>query len=505
MVAKITDIPDFPGRPGQRPTPGASTGVTPIAVVLVTAPLDRNYRNVALNSGLVDAFITAEINATRAYQTTVERWNPWSELSLPLAYASAYQYNYARFTIGSKSWYAFLDVNYQNLKTSVFTPTPDLWTTYGPTIGYSTVVRGHVAVAASAAGDTSYCLEPESFQPGELVGYSGYQADPLGTPRVLVISTTDLTGDPFVGVDADFGNTATEISVSRLASGTITAPQPPPADAVGFSYALGGSYDDQFFYPYSESAGLSPGNKMYRPYARGATPSLVDGIPAEGGAFLYDSIGAAITHLSKLAHTPWISDGIQRAILVPGGSGGSNGAVSLSPRSSKLTPTGGPSYQSSFSTAIGYDTTLAPDWKTGLPGAYSTWTKLRTAPYANIQIADRLGGTSDYDPQAIVGLGALKLHFEGVFHPEADVAAWIVGAGGTAAPSNPMTIPLGVELPIYTVGRDAVLASQAAGLVAERSQSLVDMLTALQHANADNSFTLASSLTATQFAVVEAV
>lgn len=504
-MVDIGDIPDFPGMPGQRPTPGAPSGVTPIAVVLVSTQLDRNYRNVALNPAAVDAFIAAEILATRAFEAEVERWSPWSELQLDLSYTQAVAYNYARFTIGARSWYAFLDVEYLNLTTSAFTPTPDLWTTYAPTIGYSQVLRSHVAVAASSSGDTSYCLEPENFTPGELVGYSGYQADPLGTPRVLVISTTDLSGDGFVAVDDDTANTATDFISTVQANGTIEAPQPVGGDQP-FAYAIGsGAYDDLFYYPYAEAAGLSAGNTMYRPYARGATPSLVDGVIAEGGAFLYPSIGAAITHLSKIAHTPWISDGIQRMILVPGGSAGGNSSIDLSPHSNKLTITGGPSYQASFDTEIDYDTTLAGDWKTGLPGAYNTWIKLRTAPYSSVQLANRLGDTSEYDPQAIVGLGSLRLHFQGVYHPEADVAAWIVGAGGSADQNTPMAVPLGVALPHYAVGRDSVLAAQAAGMAAERSQSIQDMIIALQRASTDNAFTLASTFTATQFAIAEAV
>lgn len=501
----IEDIPDFPGMPGQRPTPGAPSDVVPVDVVLVTSPLDRNYRNVALNAAVVDAFIAAEILADRAYETQVERWSPWSELQLDLSYADAAILNYARFTIGSRRWYAFLDVEYLNLTTSAFTPTPDIWTTFAPRVGYSQVLRSHAAVAASKNGDTSYCLEPENFTPGELVGYAGYQADPLGTPRVLVISTTDLSGDGFVAVDPDQANTATDFIATVNTSGTIEAPQPVGGDQP-FAYAIGsGSYDDLFYYPYAESMGLSPGNTMYRPYARGATPSLIDGVIAEGGAFLYPSIGAAITHLSKIAHTPWISDGIQRIILVPGGSAGGSGAIDLSPHSNKLTITGGPSYQATFNTEIDYYTTLAADWKSGLPSAYTTWTKLRTAPYSSVQIADRLGGTSDYDPQAIVGLGSLRLHFQGVYHPEADVVAWIVGAGGTADQNAPMAVPLGVALPHYAVGRDSVLAAQAAGIAAERSQSIQDMITALQRASADNAFTMASTFTATQFAIAEAV
>lgn len=503
-MVDIENIPDFPGRPGQRPTPGAPSAVSPVAVVLVTAPLDREYRNIALNRAAVDTFIAAEIAGGRAYETTVERWSPWSSLQLQLSYQAAAVFNYARFTIGTRAWYAFLDADYLNLTDSIFTPAADAWTTYGPSVGYSTVRRGHVAVAAASGGDIGYCLEPEDFTPGDLVGYSAYQPDPLGTPRVLVISTTDLRADPFVQVDDDTANTAADNINSVLVTGAIEGRD--PLTRIPFSYSVGSSaYDDLLYYPYAASAGLAPGNTMFRPRAVGATPSLVDGIPAEGGAFLYSSVGAAVTHLSKLAHTPWIADGIQRAILVPGGSGGGLGPVDLSPRDAVPDTSGSPSYQASFSTAIDYDTTLAADWTSGLPSAYGDWTKLRTAPYSGIKIADRMGSTTDHDPQAVTGLGSLRLHFEGVFHPDVDVASWIVGAGGTSAPSSPTTVPLGVELPHFAVGRDSVVGPQAAGLSAERSQSIVELLTAMQRAGVDNSFTQSSAYTAAQYALAEAI
>ena len=61
MVAvSLDDIPDFPGQPGQRPRVGDPATVSPVEVVLVAAPLDREYRNVALNAAAVDTFIAAD-------------------------------------------------------------------------------------------------------------------------------------------------------------------------------------------------------------------------------------------------------------------------------------------------------------------------------------------------------------------------------------------------------------------------------------------------------------
>jgi hypothetical protein len=504
-VVDLADIPDFDGPsgsplPGQRPKVGDPSAVTPLAVVLVACPLDREYRNIALNAAAVDAFIQEEITATRAYATTVERWSPWSDLQVELPYATATRYNYARFTVGERSWYGFLDASYLNLDASLYTVTPDVWTTYGPTIGYSTVLRGHVAVAASSGGDTSYCLEPEDFSPGDLIGYASYLADPLGTPRVLVISTTDLRANPFVPVDSDTGDTTGNPITQTLATGVIDAPDPTGGQT--FSYAVGSnSYDDEFYYPYATGAG----SQMQRPRAVGATPSTVDGIGAEGGAFIYPSVGAAVTHLSRLAHAPWIADGIQRVLLIPGGSGGGLAPTNLSPTDSIGSFAGAPTYSAAFTTEIDTTVQLTSDWTNGLPAAYDQWTKLRTGPFSAVQIADRLGASSEFDPQEIVGLGALTLALAGVFHPEADVAAWIVGAGGSTAEANPMRVPVAVDMAHYAVGRDSVLGGQAAGLSAERSQSVVDLILAMQKAVADRSFTLGALYTASQYAIAEAI
>jgi hypothetical protein len=660
-VVDIQDIPDFEGvagrLPGQRPSNVGPSTVSPVAVVLVSCPLDRAYVNVALNAAAVDAYIAAQVLAGLAHSAEVERWDPWSPLQIQLGFAAATRYNYARMTVDGRSWYGFLDAEYLNLTDTTYQVTPDAWTTFAPAIGYSTVVRGHVAVAASAGGNVGYCLEPESFAPGDLIGYASHTPDPLGTPRVLVISTTDLRAEPFVPVDEDIADSMADPITQTFSSGTIEAPQP-VGDPQGFPYVVGSAtYDDLFYYPYGGdepvpveayfwpfasstwninnghpedefrtvtrpthtgkdmgygianiegtpiksigpgvviasgwtaswgwrvivqhpnghwsgyahmyvepsvevdqvvaagttlggigSTGDSTGNHlhfaiwsytvddyidpndfmaeynpddlvvgdegptsappMYRPYSTGATPSLVDGVIAEGGAFVYGSVGAAISHLSRLAHAPWISDGIQRVLLLPDGSSGGYSPVDLSPRSAVPTFEGVPTYVAEITTEIGVEVTLAADWSSALPADYAVWTKLRTGPYSAVQIADRLGGSSEFDPQEVVGMGALRVRFEGVFYPEADVAAWIIGAGGSTDRATPTRVPVGADMAHYAVGRDAVLAGQAAGLSAERSQSVYDLILALQRAVTDTSYTRSSAFTASQYAIAEAI
>ena len=197
-MVSIVDIPDFPGQPGQRPTPGAPTSVVPVPVVLVSTRLDRGYMNMALNAASVDAFIAAEIAAGRALVESVERWNPWSDLQLEIPLAQGVNYNYARFTLGGRNWYAFITGSYLNLTDTHFTVEPDAWVTYDASVGYSMVTRGHVAVAASQSdtyGDL-FCTAPEPILAEPVRGI--LSANILGSTSagwtVLVVSANDLRG-----------------------------------------------------------------------------------------------------------------------------------------------------------------------------------------------------------------------------------------------------------------------------------------------------------------------
>ncbi len=505
-MAQIDDVPEAVTGAGQEfdyPDPPRLT-----TVELVNAPLDPDHLNIGVDRAVYDAFIDAEIVANRAMVLTgVNLQDPAHDLDVEIEYETASMfYNYGRVTIGGRRWYVFYSPRYKNKTVTTLIADVDEVPSYDWSLGYSLVERGHVAVAASSGGDVSYCLEPEAYSPGELIGYAAYQADPLGTPAVLVISTTDLTADPFVTVDADTASTATDQITDTQATGTIDAPQP-VGGPQPFTYAIGnGTYDDHFYYPYADSAGLSPGNTMYRPFVTGASPSSIDGVAAEGGAFVYSSVAQYVEHMALIAHTPWIADGISRAVLIPGGSGGSGSGDPLTPWDHvESTAAGRPTYHSTYSTAQGFDDTVASDWTAGLPAQYGAWTKLRTGPFSGVQVGDRQGGALDFDPQSITGLGALTLHFEGAYHPQADVVAWLSGALGLAAPNNPLSIAVGVELAHYAVGRDEAYADGAAGIAAERSQSIVDMLLATQNANVDTTFTRSSAFTATQYAVAEAV
>jgi murein DD-endopeptidase MepM/ murein hydrolase activator NlpD len=198
-MVNLDDIPDFPGLPGQRPPVGETPTVTPVSVVVVYAPLDSAGTATPINAAAVDAYISTEIAANRAYSAQVERWSPWSDLQLQLGFKSASAYNYGRFTLadGSK-WYAYLEAEYLNLTDTRYRVSPDDWTTYAPTLGYCMVRRGHVAVAASqndTYGD-QYLLEPEPIDAPPTWGAVNGDAldDALSTWTAVVVSANDLRG-----------------------------------------------------------------------------------------------------------------------------------------------------------------------------------------------------------------------------------------------------------------------------------------------------------------------
>lgn len=257
-MVDIDDIPDFPGYPGQRPTPGAPTPVTAIPVVLVDAPLDAAGTATPLNSAAVDTFIAAEIAAGRAFETTVERWSPWSPLDVSLGYAAASGYNYGRFTVDGRKFYAYVSADYQNLTTSTLIPTPDDWTTYAPTIGYSTVLRGHVAVAASQSdtyGD-QYLTTPEPIDapPVRSVLDAGLLGSSPSAWKVVVVSANDLRGSgdtPYFAVHILNGNLQDAAGFASDATANSSGDIQVTVPASSYPWVGGGgSLDNEFYWPF---------------------------------------------------------------------------------------------------------------------------------------------------------------------------------------------------------------------------------------------------------------
>lgn len=334
-MVSIVDIPDFPGQPGQRPTPGAPTSVVPVPVVLVTTRLDREYLNMALNAASVDAFIAAEIAAGNALVESVERWNPWSDLQLEVPLAQGVNYNYARFTLGGRNWYAFITGSYLNLTDTHFTVEPDAWVTYDASVGYSMVTRGHVAVAASqndTYGDL-FCTAPEPILAEPVRGI--LSADILGSApagwTVLVISANDLRGgasspSPFWGQHIRAADIASANNMASAATITHDA-------IVQFTIPAA-------IYPWDANSGLGSAPAVAVPLVIPSPVSTIDGVSAGGGAYLFTPQGFA-EYITVMQGAPWVTSGIIDARLVPSWSVGGGGNASFTPSVPSLNPADG--------------------------------------------------------------------------------------------------------------------------------------------------------------------
>jgi murein DD-endopeptidase MepM/ murein hydrolase activator NlpD len=255
-VVDLADIPDFPGQPGQRPTPGAPPTVSPIAVVLVYAPLDSSGSATPINSAAVDTFIAAEVTAGRAYEAEVERWSPWGDLQLQLGFKAATRFNYGRFTLadGSK-WYAYLEAEYLNLTDTRYRVVPDDWTTYAPTLGYCMVRRGHVAVAASQ-GDTygdQYLMEPEPIDAPPFVGAAtgGAFDSSLSSWTAVVVSANDLRGSGDPAFFEEHGDSAYIAVAPQMATDATAGVDGPPQFTVPTpNFPWSDQVDDGYYWPF---------------------------------------------------------------------------------------------------------------------------------------------------------------------------------------------------------------------------------------------------------------
>lgn len=398
-MVDIADIPDFEGAPGsplpgQRPPVGDAPAVAPIDVVLVSCPLDRDYVNVALNSATVDDYIAAEISAGRAYPTTVERWSPWSTLQVQLAMADAVKYNYARFTVGGRSWYAFLDPEYLNLTDTAYRVTPDVWSTYNPSIGYSTIVRGHVAVAASqndTYGD-QYLTAPEPIDAPPTTGLLGANVGGSESDSwtVVVISTNDLRGEVFaLHINADLiANAADLASAATVDSDGVVQTTIPNAR-----------------YPWS-TKNMDDEPVVYVPKVWPSPASSIDGVSAGGGVYLFTMAGWA-EYVTIMQGAPWVLSGITDIRLVPSWSVPAGGGSSYTPTIPSTDPTSGvwavatsiPVFVGKLTTTTTTGTVLS-GWRDTVLGTYGAgiFRKLITSQFTRIGIGGG-AGFAEYLPE----------------------------------------------------------------------------------------------------------
>jgi len=361
--------------------------------VLVSAPLDRDYTNIALNAAAVDAYILAEVNAGRAHSTTVERWNPWAPLQVDLPWADGARYNYARMTVGGRNWYGFLDADYLNLEVTGYRVTPDAWTTYGPSIGYSNIIRGHVAVAASQ-GDTygdQYLTAPEPIDAPPVTGLlaANVGASESDSWTVVVISANDLRGEPFalhINADLVAGAAALASSATVDSDGVVQTVVP---DAR---------------YPWSDTVGGDP--VAYVPKVWPSPESSIDGVAAGGGAYLFTMAGFA-QYVTIMQGAPWMLQGISDIRLVPSWSVPAGGNATHTPSVPPTSPTasawssaiGIPVFVGKLTTSTSSGSALA-GWRDTVLATYGAgiWRKLLTSQFTRILIGNG-DGYADFLPE----------------------------------------------------------------------------------------------------------
>jgi len=409
-MVDLADIPDFTGRPGQHPTPGTAPDTAPVAVVIVTSPLDAEGLYTPVSQAAVDAFIAAEVSAGRAYSATVARWSPWSPLQLPLTLGTARAYNYARCTLpdGSK-WYGYLSADYLNAKDTVFTVTPDDCTTYPYSIGYSTWKFGHVAVAASQS-DTYGNLyldapEPVDVSPeyGQLL--ADLASSDMADMKAIVLSTNRLDTNPF-------RLTTYQENIDMGAH---------PFDEPFAATNLIPTYLPRLGYPgYVMPDPLiwwRDGDDFYVPNTASSGGSTIDGAPQAAAAYVF-TMGGLRRYLTIMQSAPWVVQGITEIRFVPnwavdGGADSSAGiagvGVLMLPTSAfwaEATGLASAAYTAEIVTNVKNETLLA-GWRETVLAAYgaSNYRKLITSA-GGTSIALSSGDTmTEFKPEAWLSSG----------------------------------------------------------------------------------------------------
>lgn len=309
-MVTINDIPDFPGRPGQTPGPGDPSGVSAVSVVLVSTPMDPDGKWTPLNASVVNSYISAEVSAGRAYQGSVQKWSPWSDLALPIDFDDAVQYNYARITIGGKNFYGFVSAEYLNLTVTSFSIEPDDCATYSYGIGYSMWKFGHVAVAASQ-NDTygiNYCDAPEPIALesdfGELM--ASLSSSDLDTMKAIVVSANNLTL-PY------FRSTSHQMLLKGGAHPFEEFAPPEFPDNIILNH-LGHT---PALEPDPNIRWRDTSGNFYIPTVTGASGNSIDGVPQAGDVYTFTMKGLK-RFLAIAQHAPWVVEGISKIMLVPG-------------------------------------------------------------------------------------------------------------------------------------------------------------------------------------------
>lgn len=285
--------------------------------------MDPDGKWTPLNSGIVNTYITAQINSGDAYQTTVERWDPWSELSLPLGITAASQYNYARMTVNGKSWYAFVSARYLNRTTTVFDVTPDDCVTYSYSIGYSHWNFGHVAVAASQSDTygTQYCDAPEPLELTPEYGAlaASLTAPALSTMKAIIVSSNQLGALPF---------TVSPFQ-TQLEQGATLMDEPLIVNEI-----FDGGTPNPVLYPNPEMWWQNSSGTFFYPSVFGAPANTINGVAQAGGVWVLTMAGLR-RYLSIMGSAPWVLQGISKIMLVPSwavAGGGTSSSTASAPQ-----------------------------------------------------------------------------------------------------------------------------------------------------------------------------
>lgn len=363
-------------------------------VVLVNAPLDPSHTNVGLNRAAYDAFIQAEIDAGRAWNSAdhgqVNLLDPEHDLILPIPFEDALTfYNYGRVTINGRPWYIFYTPIFLNKESTRFRADIDEFPSFSWSLGYSLVKRGHIAVAASQ-GDTygdQYLTAPEPIDAPPVNGLLGSDiggSTPSGW-TVLVISANDLRG---TGGGTPFW--AQHVNAAQIANAADLASSATIDSSATVQVPISNAE-----YPWTNGS-IGDGPDVMVPVVQPSPGSTIDGVAAGGGVYLFTIAGFA-EYVTIMQGAPWVLSGIVDVRLVPSWAVSGGGSHAFTPRtpsqdpsdSSWETAAGIPVFVGAVTTGTESGTALASWRETVLSDLDATiWRKLITSQFCEILIGN---------------------------------------------------------------------------------------------------------------------
>lgn len=423
-------------------------------VVLVAAPVDASMQSIGKDRATYDALIASEVAAGRHWSNDIVMYDPLRPLKLPLTYAQASLFNYARLTFQGRVWYLFVDgIEWAAMGTTVLNTTVDPVPTYpGWGLGYSLIERSHAAVAASQ-GDTygdQYCLaaEPISAPPAGGVLSASILNTNADDWTIILISSNDLRGNgsgtPY------FERHIQEAEIVAAPNYAWLAGQGPIVGEDVYQPTGGGSHG---YVPadYASAYPWRSGNAIYVPSVKPSQPSSVDGVAQGGGAYKF-TLRGYLRWLSVVQGASWIMEGIVDYRLVPSwavsGGGDSAGGPFAAPPTNPTAASWAaaaaiPVFEANI-IADTYDTTVLTGWRDNyLATIGAQWyRKLITGAFTQVVLGDGESSTA-YEPELMRSAGVNVHARTGIAHGEntirltadynnlTDQMAVTMAAGGT--------------------------------------------------------------------------